>query len=159
MGGQVSSAPAAERRRRRRCSSVSGRPSAPRAPSSSERRAQLPSLLHDAQTAHAVPAPLRPLAGAFQTDIDRTYLLAASAYIPPYATYFFDQGSGVVSGNTASAPSARPVTEFWLYPRRPVATARQARWLICYGCDLAPWTGRVRIVWQNGPIAIGSLRR
>jgi hypothetical protein len=107
----------------------------------------------------AIPVPLRPLAGAFQTDIDRSYLQAAKAYIGAGDTYYFVQGTGVVSGNDASAQSAAPVTQFWLYPRRPVSDPKAAQWLICYGCDLTSWSAKLDVVWEQGPIAIGRLNR
>jgi hypothetical protein len=107
----------------------------------------------------AIPVPLRPLTGAFQTDIDRSYLLAAKAYIGADDKYYFVQGTGVVSGNEASAQSAAPVTQFWLYPRRPVSDPNAAQWLICYGCDLTSWSAKLDVVWQQGPIVIGRLTR
>ncbi len=41
-------------------------------------------------------------------------------------------------------------------PRRPAA---DARWIICYGCDLAQLGDGLEVLWRNdGGIALGRLR-
>lgn len=81
--------------------------------------------------------------------VDKGALTAARGWIPPNEMY------RVVVGPGAPAEIALYATYF-LMPRRPWP---DARWVLCYECDLSHFGGELEVVWQNDAgIALGRLR-
>ena len=84
--------------------------------------------------------------------VDKQALYEARAWIPADESYRMVAGAGV-----AGADDIRMYARFFLIPRRP---ERDARWVVCYACDLSSLGDSVQIVWQNGSgFAIGRLPR
>jgi hypothetical protein len=95
----------------------------------------------------------RELAGAHATDIDRNFLLAARRLLPENARYIVETGDNVQVSSPATLPSVHGYSLFWLLPRRQVRdTDPKGRpgYVLCFGCDTAPFRSRVHVLWDNG---------
>lgn len=90
----------------------------------------------------------REFGGGNTLGVDKTALYEARGWIPE------DEAYRVVLGDAVDANIAQ-YARYFLMPRRPDP---EARWVLCYGCDLAGFGDRLRIVWQNDAgIALGRL--
>jgi hypothetical protein len=95
----------------------------------------------------------RELAGAHATDIDRNFLLAARRLLPENARYIVETGDNVQVSTPVTLPSVHGYSLFWLLPRRQVRdTDPNGRpgYVLCFGCDTAPFRSRVQVLWDNG---------
>jgi hypothetical protein len=68
----------------------------------------------------------RELAPAVRVGVDPAALVAAARLLPPDARYY-------VAATPALAEAARPMTFYWLFPRRYVDEPAAAGWLLCFG--------------------------
>jgi hypothetical protein len=91
--------------------------------------ADFSSALRDASRDSGLSEQERELAPARAIGFDRTALLAAERVIPRNATYY-------VAAAPAVADAARPLTFYWLFPRRYVDRPGDAGWIISYGGNL-----------------------
>ena len=90
----------------------------------------------------------REFGGGNALGVDKTALYEARGRIPA------DERYRVVLGDLAD-PNIAHYAGYFLMPRRPDS---DARWVLCYGCDLSRFGDRLRIVWQNDAgIALGRL--
>jgi hypothetical protein len=79
--------------------------------------------------------------------VDKEALYEARAWIPDNEAY------RVVTGSSPGEIAA--YARYFLMPRRPDS---DARWVLCYGCDLSRFGEEFHIVWQNDAgIALGRL--
>jgi hypothetical protein len=89
----------------------------------------------------------RVLSGGIALGVDQEALIQARGLIPERGTY-----------RLAVAPGATNIGQFARYllmPRRP---APDARWVLCYGCDLSSFGDKLHVVWQNDAgAAVGRL--
>ena len=89
----------------------------------------------------------REFAGGNPLGVDRDALIEARDLIPEHGTYRL-----VVSPSTTNIGQ---FARYFLMPRRPT---RDARWVLCYDCDLASLGADLHVVWQNhAGIAVGRL--
>lgn len=88
------------------------------------------SALGAASTNARLNAQQRELAPARRVGVDGAALVAAARVIPPDATYY-------VASSPVDAVTVRPMTFYWLFPRRYVDAASRADWIIRYGGDPA----------------------
>lgn len=110
----------------------------------------------------AVPAAPtdRLLADALAVDISRRYLLAARELVRPGDTFLAETGPNVNVSTPVTLDAFVPYVRFLLLPRRQADDAGSANWLLCYGCDLAPWKGRLDVRWNAEPgLVIARIRR
>jgi len=84
------------------------------------------SAADDARTRSRLNASERELVPAFQVQVDGRALRAATHVIPPSATYFLD-------ATPEDAGTARPITFYYLFPRRYVDSPADADWVLSYG--------------------------
>ena len=101
----------------------------------------------------ATPLVDRELAGAHATDIDRNFLLAARRLLPEHARYIVETGDKVGVSSPVTLASVHGYSFFWLLPRRQVRdTDPNGRpgYVLCFGCDTAPFRSRVQVLWDNG---------
>ncbi|MER3412550.1 MAG: hypothetical protein C4305_09830 [Thermoleophilia bacterium] len=97
----------------------------------------------------------REVGGGNALSVDKDVLYEARALIPPRASYRFFTGPRLHSSNPLTAPHIGEFARFFLMPRRP---DDEARWIICYGCDLGSLGGRFHLLWQGQPgMAVGRL--
>jgi hypothetical protein len=107
----------------------------------------------------AQPAEFRPLAGALGIDISRTFMLAAQALLPEDESFVVQTGPHIQVSTPITISALPAFMQTWLLPRRAV-DATQAQWLLCYGCDLAPWRGKLDVKFDDGTGAvIGRISR
>jgi hypothetical protein len=89
----------------------------------------------------------RALAGGSALGLDEEALIEARGRIPEYGAY------RLVTGPTAE--NIGQYARYFLMPRRPEP---DARWVLCYDCDLAALGAGLRIVWQNDAgVVLGRL--
>jgi hypothetical protein len=88
------------------------------------------SALRDASSNSGLSTEERELAPARAVGFDGDALLAARRVIPGDATYF-------VAASPALTEAARPLTFYWLFPRRYVDEPRDADWIVFYDSDPA----------------------
>lgn len=87
--------------------------------------------------------------------VDKRALYEARALIPEDGTYRVVAGPGVEGATELTEPYIDQFARSFLMPRRPAA---DARWILCYGCDVSELGGRFQVVWQNGAgIALGTI--
>jgi hypothetical protein len=97
----------------------------------------------------------REIAGGNSIVVDQQAAYQARALIPRSDSYRVVTG-GTVKGAT---PLTLPFVESWyryfLMPRRPAA---DARWIVCYACDVSKLSGPFTVIWRdkNG-ISIGRV--
>ena len=88
----------------------------------------------------------RDVGGGNSLVVDKAVLYEARASIPEDGTFRVVTGSGV--DNATPELTALYVDQFvrsFLMPRRPAA---DAKWVICFGCNLAE-LGRADVVWDD----------
>jgi hypothetical protein len=97
----------------------------------------------------------REIAGGNGIVVDQEAAYEARALIPADATYRVVTGSAVRDATNLTPLFVEPWFRYFLMPRRPAA---DARWIICYGCDVSKLGGSYSVVWQDGSgISIGRL--
>jgi len=83
----------------------------------------------------------------------------ALAWMPEDATYAVITGPRMDVRGSLARPLASAYLRFLLLPRRRTEPA-SARWLFCYGCDVASLGGRFQVLSDGGQgILFGRLRR
>jgi len=97
----------------------------------------------------------REFGGGNGIVLDQQAAYAAEALIPAHATYRLLTGSGLKEPTSLTGPFVDSWFRYFLMPRRP---ADDARWLICYGCDISQFGGKYTPRWQDDRgISIGRL--
>jgi hypothetical protein len=97
----------------------------------------------------------RELAGGNSLAVDKSALYEARALIPADETYRVVAGPDIEGANELTEPHIGEYARSFLMPRRP---ADDARWILCYGCDLSRFEPDLELLWRNGVgIAIGRL--
>lgn len=103
-------------------------------------------LGHDASLNAAASYDDRQFGGGNALGVDTTALTEARGLIPESESYRLVVG-----------PRAENVDQYarsFLMPRRPDP---DARWVLCYECDLASVGGGLHVLWRNGGIVLGTL--
>ena len=88
----------------------------------------------------------REFAGGNALVVDKTALYEARALIPENGTYRVVAGPGVEGATELTEPYIDQYARSFLMPRRP---ARDASWILCYGCDVASLGDGFEVLWQN----------
>ena len=89
----------------------------------------------------------RAFGGGDAPGVDQEALTEARGRIPEHGTYRLVVGQG--------ATNIGQFARSFLMPRRP---ASDARWVLCYDCDLSSFGDGLEVVWQNDAgIAVGRL--
>jgi hypothetical protein len=98
----------------------------------------------------------REVAGGNSIIVNQEAAYEARALIPPTEHYRVRTGPRLRNATALTATYVESWYRYFLMPRRPAA---DARWIICYGCDLAELGPRYDVRWRdsNG-ISIGHLR-
>lgn len=97
----------------------------------------------------------REFAGGNSVVVDKNALYEARALIGPDETYRVVAGPGVEGATELTEPHIEQYARYFLMPRRPAA---DARWIICYGCDLSQLGDDLEILWRSDAgIALGRL--
>jgi hypothetical protein len=97
----------------------------------------------------------REFAGGNGIVLEQEALYQARARIPPDATYRVETGDRLGDGAELTLPFIANFSTYFLLPRRP---DDDARWIVCYGCDLSRYGPRARVLWRHEPgIAIARL--
>ena len=103
---------------------------------------------------NAAQAPeLRPLAGALGIDISRQFMLAADALVPQHESFVVQTGPNIGVSTPVTIPAVPAFMQTLMLPRRET-DADTADWLLCYGCDLGPWKGRLKVEFDDGTGAV-----
>ncbi len=98
----------------------------------------------------------REVAGGNGIVADQTAVYEAQAIIPRNARYRVVTGTAPKNATSLTLPFVESWYRYFLMPRR---TAADARWIICYGCDVSKLGGRYSSVWQDDQgISIGRLQ-
>ena len=99
----------------------------------------------------------REFGGGNSLVVDKRALYEARALIPENGTYRVLSGPGVEGATELTEPYIDQFARYFLMPRRP---AQDARWILCYGCDISELGGRFEVVWENGSgISLGTIDR
>lgn len=88
----------------------------------------------------------REIAGGNGVVADQIAVYAARGIIPESETYKVVVDPGFKGGSAQTVPFVDSYYRYFLVPRRP---AEDARWLICYACDLGPYGSRAQVVWEG----------
>jgi hypothetical protein len=97
----------------------------------------------------------REVAGGNGIVIDQEAVYQAQALIPQNAKYRVVTGSGLKDMTSLTLPFVDSWYRYFLMPRRPSA---DARWIVCYGCDVSKLGSPYRVVWHDTDgISIGRL--
>lgn len=97
----------------------------------------------------------REFGGGNSLVVDKAALYEARARIPEDETYRVVAGPGVEGASDLTEPHIGEYARYFLMPRRPDP---DARWVLCYGCDLSSFGGELEIVWRNDAgISLGRL--
>jgi hypothetical protein len=98
----------------------------------------------------------REVAGGNGIVADQEAAYQAQAIIPRDAKYRVVTGSALKNPQSLTLAFVETWYRYFLMPRR---TAGDARWIICYGCDVSKLGGPYAILWQdNDGISIGRLQ-
>lgn len=88
---------------------------------------------------------------------DQAALYVARARIPADSTYHVAVSPAFKRGSELTVPFVESFYTYFLMPRRPTD---DAPWVICYGCDLAQYGSRAKVVWESDEgISIVRLER
>jgi hypothetical protein len=98
----------------------------------------------------------REIGGGNSIVVDQEAVYEARGLIPPSAHYRVVTGGRLRNATSLTGSFVDGWYRSFLIPRRPSPTAR---WVICYGCDIAALGGTYTVRWQddNG-ISIGEVR-
>jgi hypothetical protein len=98
----------------------------------------------------------REVAGGNGIVADQEAAYQAQAIIPRDAKYRVVTGSALKNPQSLTLAFVETWYRYFLMPRR---TAGDARWIICYGCDVSKLGGPYAILWQDDDgISIGRLQ-
>ena len=98
----------------------------------------------------------REIAGGNGLVADQIVVYAARALIPEDDTYQVVVDPGYQGGGPETIQFVDSFYRYFLMPRRP---AEGAQWIICYGCDLAPYGSRAQVVWSgDDDVSIARMR-
>jgi hypothetical protein len=98
----------------------------------------------------------REVAGGNGIVADQEAVYQAQAIIPRNARYRVVTGSALKNPTPLTLAFVETWYRYFLMPRR---TALDARWIICYGCEVSKLGRPYAIVWQDGDgISIGRLQ-
>ncbi len=98
----------------------------------------------------------REVAGGNGIVTDQAAVYEAQAIIPRNAKYRVVTGSALKNATSLTLPFVESWYRYFLMPRRP---AVDARWIICYGCDVSKLGRPYAILWQDDDgISIGRLQ-
>lgn len=89
----------------------------------------------------------REIGGGNGVIIDQAALYEAQALIPARASYRMLVGSALQSPTPLSEPFAPIYFRYFLMPRRQ---AGDARWIVCFGCDLGKDAPGATKLWEDG---------
>jgi hypothetical protein len=103
-------------------------------------------LGQDARKNAALNYDDREFAGGNSLVVDKGALYEARALIPENETYRVVAGPGVTGATELTEPYIDQYVRSFLMPRRPSA---DARWIICYGCDVASLGEGFTVLWQD----------
>jgi membrane protein implicated in regulation of membrane protease activity len=88
----------------------------------------------------------REIAGGNGVVVDQAAVYAARARIPEDETYHVAVASDYPHGTEVTVPAVESYYQYFLMPRRP---ADDARWIVCYGCDVVEVEPRTEVVWRG----------
>jgi hypothetical protein len=98
----------------------------------------------------------REVAGGNGIVTDQEAVYEAQVIIPRDAKYRVVTGSRLKNSTSLTLPFVESWYRSFLMPRRP---AVDARWIICYGCEVSKLGGPYQVFWQdNDGISIGRLQ-
>jgi hypothetical protein len=98
----------------------------------------------------------REVAGGNGIVADQEAVYQAQALIPRNAKYRVVTGSALKSPTPLTLPFVETWYRYFLMPRR---TGVDARWIICYGCEVSKLGRPYAILWQDDEgISIGRLQ-
>ena len=98
----------------------------------------------------------REIAGGNSVIVDQVAAYEARAWIPPNEPYRVVTGSRLREKTDLTEKFVEGWFRYFLMPRRPRS---DARWVICYGCDISALGGSYAVRWQDDKgISIGELR-
>lgn len=98
----------------------------------------------------------REVAGGNGIVADQEAVYQARAIIPRNATYRVVTGSALKNPTPLTLAFVETWYRSFLMPRR---TALDARWIICYGCEVSKLGGPYAVLWQDDDgISIGRLQ-
>jgi hypothetical protein len=97
----------------------------------------------------------REIAGGNSVIVDQEAAYEARGLIPPTETYRVRVGPGLGKRTSLTITYVESWFRYFLMPRRP---ALDARWIICYGCDVSELRPSYVRLWQDDSgISIGRL--
>jgi hypothetical protein len=88
----------------------------------------------------------REFGGGNSLAVDKNALYEARALIRPEETYHVVAGPAVEGANELTEQHIGEYVRYFLMPRRP---SPDARWILCYGCDLAQLGSELDVLWRN----------
>src|SRR5437773_11566357 len=88
----------------------------------------------------------REFAGGNGVVVDKAALYEARSLIPARESYRVVTGSKLGGGTALTLPFIESFARYFLMPRRP---EQDARWIICYGCDVRALGGHLDVLWQD----------
>jgi hypothetical protein len=98
----------------------------------------------------------REIAGGNSVIVNQSAAYEARGLIPPKAPYRVVTGSRLREKTELTEKFVEGWFRYFLMPRRPRS---DARWVICYGCDISGLGGSYAVRWQDDKgISIGELR-
>jgi hypothetical protein len=98
----------------------------------------------------------REIAGGNSVIVDQAAAYEARSLIPRRAAYRFAIGSLLQERTELTEKFAGDWFRYFLMPRRP---RLDARWVICYGCDISALGSSYAVRWHDEKgISIGRLR-
>jgi hypothetical protein len=111
---------------------------------------ELPGVVQDFEEEAATNSALsysdREIAGGNGVIADQSAAYAARALIREDETFHVAVGAAYTGGTSLTAPYVESYYQYFLMPRRP---ADDARWVVCYGCDVAEVEPEAEVVWRG----------
>ena len=97
----------------------------------------------------------REVAGGNAVVVDNASLFEARALVPEDEAYRVVAGPNVAGAPDLAEQYVDQYARYFLMPRRP---SPDARWILCYGCDLAELGEGFEVLWQDDAgVVIGKL--
>ena len=93
--------------------------------------------------------PGRELIAADGLGISQEFVERARELVPPDTSYALVDPAPAAGAAPTTRAALGPYLRFVLFPRKEVEPA-DARWLLCYLCDLATVDVRATPVWRDG---------
>jgi hypothetical protein len=93
-------------------------------------------------------------------DLDPALVEAARRLLPRDTVYAVVTGAGVPGSQPLTLDAVRPLTAFWLLPRRQLQYPKRAEWVLSFGGDLGALGLRyTRVVHVAEGVDIAEVRR